>query len=37
MMDTNTGECKNYIPDWEDIFADDWYWIDKAADDVFYQ
>lgn len=37
MMDTNTGNCKNYIPDWEDIFADDWYWVDKAADDVYYQ
>lgn len=37
MMDTNTGDCKNYIPDWEDIFADDWCWVDKAADDVYYQ
>lgn len=37
MMDTDTGNCKNYIPDWEDIFADDWYWVDKAADNVYFQ
>ena len=24
MVDINSGVAKNYIPDWEDIFADDW-------------
>lgn len=28
-IDLHTGEAKNYIPDWEDIFADDWYQIDE--------
>ena len=24
MVDINSGIAKNYIPEWEDIFADDW-------------
>ena len=23
-LDTSTGNAKNYIPDWEDLFATDW-------------
>ena len=23
-LDTYTGVAKNYIPDWEDLFAEDW-------------
>jgi len=29
MMNTTSGDAKNYIPDWEDIFAVDWMVVSK--------
>lgn len=37
-LNTHTGVAKNYIPDWEDIFATDWkHILMREHDGRFYQ